>query len=72
MEQTDILIPGQHYHWATKMIEYVKQVFATDDKKLIGRIAKEIVKGKYWEAYDCKDTSRQEYWRVVLVCFDSL
>lgn len=70
MDGTDVLIPGQHYEWAKKYIEYVEQVFAINDDTINVRIAKQIITAKYWEAYDCKDGSRQEYWRQVMMAFD--
>lgn len=71
MEQTDILIPGQHQEWMNKLIAYVESRF--DLREHMNRkIAKEIATAKYWEAYECGDASRQEYWRVVMTCFDNL
>jgi len=62
--ETDILIPGQHYQWAIEFIDYAQRVFECGFP-LARKIAKQIVNARYWEAYDCKDDTRQEYWRVV-------
>jgi hypothetical protein len=64
----DILIPGQHSETAKKLVDFATTQFGTNSH----RIAKELARSNYWEAYYCKDESRQEYWRVVLGCFDSI
>lgn len=66
----DILIPGQHIAVAKFILDYAMAVIDTPDMNLVKRVAKEIVSAKYWEAYDCQDNSRQEYWRVVQNCID--
>lgn len=70
--ENDLLIPDQHNHKAMEYIDYVSGMFEIYDFKMCKKIAKELVCSNYWEAYYCNDRSRQEYWRIVLVCFDAI
>jgi hypothetical protein len=69
----DILIPTQHNAVAKQIIDYAQDVIVNAISLNLGndatyRIARELARAKYWEAYDCKDEQRQEYWRVVMNC----
>lgn len=63
----DILIPGQHQQVADTLLELANNAFHPSSPR---RVAIHVASGKYWEAYDCKDDSRQEYWRQVMICLD--
>lgn len=67
----DILIPDAHNQVAKFFLDYTLKLLDNTDTFFLKTIAKEIVRGKYWEAYDCQDESRQEYWRVVMNSIDT-
>jgi len=68
--ETDILIPGQHHTVAENYRQYASNLFPGVSDETIKRIAREMVSARYWEAYDCNDESRMEYWRVVKIILD--
>lgn len=69
--ELDILIPGQE---TTLACEFISDIAYRLECGYIWakRTAKEIINSKYWEAYHCGDSTRQEYWRVVLNCLDGI
>lgn len=67
----DVLIPTQHKEVAYKLLDYVYSVFEANFS-LSKKIAKHLADAKYWEAYDCGDATRQEYWRQVKGAFDTI
>lgn len=69
--QFDVLIPTQEVEVCYTLIEYADDILQSGFPSA-KKMAKEIAKAKYWEAHDCENEDRQEYWRVVIVCFDTI
>lgn len=67
----ELLIPGQEKIVAMRIVEYVENIFESAFP-ICKKIAKQIVTAKYWEARDSERYERQEYWRLVLMEFDSI
>jgi hypothetical protein len=67
----DILIPTQHTEVAYQLLEYADNILEAGFP-LAKKVAKQLAEAKYWEAYDCADEQRQEYWRRVKGAFDRI
>lgn len=67
----DILIPTQEREVANNLLEYADNIMEAGFP-IAKKVAKQLATSKYWEAYDCGDSSRQEYWRQVMGAFDSI
>jgi hypothetical protein len=66
-----LLIPTQETEVAYRLLDYADNIME-DGFSMAKKVAKQIANAKYWEAYNCKDSSRQEYWRQVMICFDTI
>lgn len=67
----DLLIATQESEAAYQLLEYADNIMETGFLTA-KKVAKQLATAKYWEAYDCGNSERQEYWRQVMGAFDSI